>query len=159
MKRVRRPWVLLACTILLLVAYLVNVAGWSVFFYINVGPKDWVVAASGGLFHTAIADHFDYANLKAELGPLVGMLDDVPTYAIDLPPFLFYSEYLGSGIPINFWFQLITNPDYFGLEFPWPVLLLTVALITWWRWRIADHQRNALSPGAEVETEIDSRDD
>lgn len=61
---------------LLLTPYIVNLLGWNVYLYLNLGEKDLILAAAQGLSHTAWADHSDF-----DASPLDAWVADDPALA------------------------------------------------------------------------------
>lgn len=116
----------IALTSVILIPFLINLAGWNIYFYTNFGSKDLVLASAIGVSHTAWAEHVDMDDSYGMDSHDMPLLEDYTTTILDLGPFnLFLERREGPMAPFTFrWIAPDEYLDYRGLEFPWLLLLL-----------------------------------
>lgn len=130
--------------VLSFVPFLVNASGVSVFFYIDLGSKDLVFAASEGVSHNAFADSIDYD--PNALDPAIKAFDSyieelgVQSAYYSFGPFMLYME-SGAGFR-PYRFSISPDADYFAIEFPWLLIPLGLAGLLYLRRSKASRQEN-----------------
>ncbi|MEM1208063.1 MAG: hypothetical protein AAF586_02960 [Planctomycetota bacterium] len=129
----RRPWILLASTLVVFALFAMNAVGWSVYLYLTVGSKDVIFAAAQGVAHAALADTME----PVTGGPLAGYFNEVKSeFVVDLihagPINLFLER---ASMHHAFRFHVMDESGYLGVEFPWLLLLIAFVLLTYWRWK------------------------
>ncbi|MEM6257035.1 MAG: hypothetical protein AAGI37_01820 [Planctomycetota bacterium] len=117
------------------VPFLINATGTSIFIYLTIGNKDLVVAASEGVSHNAVADHFEFDEYDALLDPY---LEAEPSLALQgkeyrLGPLRTWIEPNGSFRPHRF--SITPDAEYFAFEFPWLLIPSVFAVLAFWRVR------------------------
>jgi len=150
----KRPWIWTALSVVLLLPFAVNLLGWNIYFYTNVGKSNMVLAAAQGLSHNAIADHFEEVDLDILPGFLDAYKAQYHREVLEVGPFRLFVERV-EGFPHGLGAGVFTDPAYMGFEFPWLVLPLVTGAIATWRWtrllahREAERAREAATKAAE----------
>ncbi len=111
--------------VVILIPFLVNLAGWNLYVYWNFGKKDLIVAAALGMSHNAWAEHLDD---EIELG--MALPDDFQISILEVGPLEIFAERRVSPMtPFTFrWIPPDEYSDYRGFAFPW-LLLLSIPLL------------------------------
>jgi hypothetical protein len=123
MKRFR----IIAVVLCLLIALplVVNLFGWNLFIYLQSGDRDLIAAASLGVAHFALSEHYE-EDLSAETEEQFEWHRGL----FHLGPLDIFAE--KSGEPLQpFTFRLIKPSafsDYRGVEFPWLLWVIFPAM-------------------------------
>ncbi|MBK1859023.1 hypothetical protein JIN80_12215 [Cerasicoccus arenae] len=117
----RRHTVGILLTIMVIVPFLVNLTGWNMFVYLQVGDRDLIAASSRGSAHFAVSEHI-------EDSLLFGMVEELEWHKIlfEAGPIEIFAEKPGEPLQM-LTFRVISQSefsDYSGIEFPWLLFLL-----------------------------------
>jgi len=134
----RRPWFLIALTVVSLVPFIVNAFGHGIFLYLNFGSRDAIFAASQGVSHNAIAEHF----------PVDPAFKSYNTTLIHAGPLHLFTEQPDEFRPYRF--DVMTSTDYFGVEVPSLLITVILGMLAAWRWRRGSNQRLQLTGDARA---------
>ncbi len=130
--------------IAMLVPFMINMMGWSIFAYLNLGDRDLVLGASLGTCYLANAEH-----LGNDIAYGYGVPNDYLITILDSGPLdLFLEKRIGDSMtPFSF---RLTEPDQYidirAIEFPWLLLLFVPVTL----WLAAGIGKNAASSRAEL---------
>jgi len=114
-------------SIVILIPFLINILGWNLYTYINLGDKDLVLAAAQGLSHNALSEQYARDVLITEFY----LPNDYIITVIDLGFIDIFLE-RSSGEMTLFSFNIIRQDqysDYSAVEFPWLLFLLIPYLV------------------------------
>ena len=124
-----RRLITLLLVVAILLPFLANLVGWSLFLYVNLGEKDAILGASLGLLHAAIGETY---TPSVGLGYGVEFLDDWTITLVEIGGLELFLE--ARGEPITPFVIRFFTPDptsyYLGFDLPW-LLLLVVPLGLW----------------------------
>lgn len=109
------------------VMFLINLVGWNLYLYFNIGEKDLILASSLGVSHNAWAEHYE-----GDIAFGMKLVDEVKRDIIDVGPLnIFAEKRLDQMQPFTFrWIEPSEFSDYRGIEFPW-LLLFGLPVVLW----------------------------
>lgn len=99
---------------MLLIPFGFNLAGKSLYLYVDFGSKDLILGSSIGVSHNALAASYDGSESLGSYGYDYG--GDI--YSLGPVEFLIEP---GAALQL-FRFDVMTEADYLGFEFPWLIL-------------------------------------
>lgn len=104
----------------LLIPFVVNLAGWNLYFYLHLKGRDLILCAANGTSHNALSPP-----LREMTKGTVLMNGPREITIVDLGPSeIFALERTDSMTPLYFDMNWGSKFQYYAIEFPWLLLLL-----------------------------------